>query len=121
MNTLRASRLQTGPTTTFRQNPATVNSSLLSVNTDSATATGSFSVTITGTSGNLSHTTSVSLVVNAAPVPDFSLSATPASRTVVQGGGTTYTENISRLGGFTWDIPFIVRDLTVRWIRGFDL
>src|SRR5713226_3287399 len=109
--TFRASGLPTGATPNFSLNPATGNSSILTVTTNSATTTGSFSVTITGTSGNLSHTTSVSLVVNAAPVPDFSLSAAPASRTVVQGGSTTYTANISRLGGFTGGVTLSVSGL----------
>src|SRR2546428_747461 len=48
----------------------------------------------------------------AAPAnPDFALSAAPASRTVAQGGSTTYTANISRLGGFTGGVTFSVSGL----------
>src|SRR5205807_105266 len=90
MVTFSASGFPTGATASFSPNPAT-GSATMTVSTTATTSTGSFSVTVTGTSGTLSHTTSVSLVVNAAAVPDFSLSATPASRTVAQGGGTTYT------------------------------
>src|SRR5437879_10215282 len=48
----------------------------------------------------------------AAPAnPDFALSATPASQTVTQGGSTTYTVNISRLGGFTGGVTLSVSGL----------
>jgi serine protease AprX len=38
--------------------------------------------------------------VNPASAGDFSLSASPTSRTVFAGGQTTYTVNITRSGGF---------------------
>src|SRR5438445_3101664 len=96
--TFSVSGLPAGATGTFNPNPATANSSTLTVTTAATTPTGSFVLTITGVSGALSRTTSVTLVVNAALVPDFSLSATPASQTVVRGGSTTYAANISRSG-----------------------
>ncbi|GAC1594051.1 MAG: hypothetical protein NVS4B10_01320 [Myxococcales bacterium] len=43
--------------------------STLSVTTSTTTPTGSYPLTITGTSGTLSRTTSVTLVVNAPPPP----------------------------------------------------
>ncbi|PYU14419.1 MAG: hypothetical protein DMG29_09685, partial [Acidobacteria bacterium] len=107
---LTATGLPAGASASFSPNPAT-GSATMSVSTGAGTPTGSFSVTITGTSGNLTHTTSVSLVVNAAAVPDFGLSATPASQTVIRGGSTTYTANISRLGGFTGGVTFSVSGL----------
>src|SRR3989441_606736 len=107
---LTATGLPAGASASFSPNPAT-GSATMSVSTGAGTPTGSFSVTITGTSGNLTHTTSVSLVVSAAAVPDFGLSATPASQTVIRGGSTTYTANISRLGGFTGGVTFSVSGL----------
>src|SRR5205807_370610 len=107
---LNATGLPAGASASFSPNPAT-GSATMSVSTGAGTPTGSFSVTITGTSGNLTHTTSVSLVVSAAPVPDFGLSATPASQTVIRGGSTSYTANISRLGGFTGGVTFSVSGL----------
>ena len=44
---------------------------------------------------------SVASFVEVAQAPDFSLSASPASQTVVQGNGTTYTINVAALGGFS--------------------
>ncbi len=38
--------------------------------------------------------------------PDFSLSASPASQTVVQGAGTSYTVTVTPSGGFTGTVTF---------------
>src|SRR6185503_16115952 len=61
---------------------------------------GSATLTITGTSGSLTHTATATLVVNATPVPDFAVSATPAGRTVTRGNGTSYSVTVSALNGF---------------------
>jgi hypothetical protein len=87
--------------------PATVNGSgqsTLTVTTTSATPTGTFTITITGTSGTSSHSTTVALTVN--PPPDFSVSATPASRTVNRGSSTTYTVTVSKQDGFAGVVSF---------------
>src|SRR5437879_3838387 len=94
------SGLPGGATASFSPNPATA-SSTMTVGTGAATPPGSYALTITGVSGTLTRTTSVTLAISPAPVPDFSLSATPASQTIVQGGGTTYAVSITPSGGFT--------------------
>src|SRR5947209_20235797 len=63
----------------------------MAVGTDVASSPTRRSSDLTGASGTLTRTTSVTLAISPAPVPDFSLSATPASQTIVQGAGTTYT------------------------------
>src|SRR3989454_6973069 len=73
----------------------------MTVGAVAATPPGSYALTITGASGTLTRTTSVTLAVNPAPVPDFILSANPASQSVVQGAVTTYTVSITPSGGFT--------------------
>jgi hypothetical protein len=86
-------------------NPTSVNgsgSSTLSVSTSSSTATGSYTLTVTGTSGSLTHTATVTLVVT--PPPDFTIAATPGSRTVIQGNGTSYTVNVGALNGFSGSV-----------------
>ena len=87
-------------------NPTTGNSSTLTVTTSSTTPAGTYPLTITGTSGPLSRTAIVSLVVNAAPTPDFTLSASPASQTVTQGASTTYNVTVNPTGGFTGSVAF---------------
>src|SRR5207253_2647192 len=108
--TFSVSGLPGGVTASFSPNPATA-SSAMTVATGAATPPGSYALTITGASGTLTRTTSVTLTVNPAPVPDFSLSATPASQSVVQGAGTTYTVTITPSGGFTAAVTFSVSGL----------
>jgi serine protease AprX len=67
-------------------------------------------LTITGVSGGLQRTTSVTLVV-ANPSADFSLSASPASRTVKRGQSTTYTVTVTALNGFNGAVTFSVSGL----------
>jgi uncharacterized membrane protein len=101
--------LPAGMTATFSPNPAGVTgtstvSSALSVNTTTSTPTGTYNLTVSGTDGTNTHTTQVSVVVQAPPTPDFSLSSSPGSQTVTQGSSTTYTIGVSPSGGFTGDV-----------------
>ena len=101
--TLGVSGLPAGATASFV--PATVTgtgSSILTVTAGSSTLVGTYPVTITGTSGNLTQTANVSLTVAATqPPPNFTLSVTPSSPTVVAGSPTTYTASIEGLNGFS--------------------
>jgi len=83
----------------------------LAVSTTSGTAAGTYPLTITGTSGTLTHSTTVTLVVNAAPSPDFSISASPSSQTVMVAQGTTYNVTTGVLNGFTGAINLTVSGL----------
>jgi hypothetical protein len=110
--TLSASGLPSGAAATFSPNPvAAPGSSTMSVTTSASTPTGSYPLTITGTSGTLSHTTSVTLVVQAPATPDFSLSTTPSSVTVTAGSTANYTENVTRTGGFTGPVSLTISGL----------
>jgi subtilase family serine protease len=101
--TLSVSGLPTGANGTFNPNSVTggSSSSVLTVTTTSGTTpAGSYTLTITGTSttSNKSHTVSATLVV---ATPDFSLSASPSSRSVRHGSSTYYTVTVTPSGGFT--------------------
>lgn len=110
--TLSASGLPAGATASFNPTSVTTSgSSTMIVTTASTTPTGSFPLTVTGTSGTLSHTTSVTLVVNAPVVGDFSISASPASATVTAGTNTSYTTTITGSGGFAGNVSFSVSGL----------
>jgi subtilisin-like proprotein convertase family protein len=103
--TLSATPAISGVSYSFSPNPeAAGGSSTLSVTTTSGATTGTHAVTITGTSGALTHTANVTLVINSAPVPDFSLSATPASQTITAGGSTSYTVSNTALNGFAGSV-----------------
>ncbi len=99
-----ASGLPDGVTANF--NPASVNgsgSSAAGISTSSSTPPGTYTLTFTGTSGSLVHSANTTLVVNA-PVPDFSVSATPPSVTVSAGNGTGYTTTITAQNGFSGSV-----------------
>ncbi len=85
-------------------------SATLTVATNGA-APGSYPLTITASSGALTHTANVTLVITGPP--DFTLNATPASRTVVAGGSTTFTVTGTAQNGFTGVIGFNVTGLPV--------
>jgi hypothetical protein len=68
-------------------------------------------LTITGTDGALVHSATVTLIVNPAPVPDFSIAASPGSQTVTAGNNTTYTATITALNGFNGSTTFTVSGL----------
>jgi hypothetical protein len=82
-------------------------SASVSVSVGASAAAGSYTLTVTGVSGKLSHSTTVTLVVQAA----FSLSATPASQTVTAGGSTSYTVSLARQPGFTASVSLAASGL----------
>ena len=98
--TLSATGLPAGANASF--SPATVTTSgtsTMTVTTSGTTPLATSTLTITGTSGSLTHSATSNLVVSAAP--DFSIAASPASQTVNPGNSTTYTVTIGALNGFT--------------------
>ena len=116
---LSVSGLPSGATGTFTPNPAT-GSSDLSVTTSVGTPAGSYPLVVTGTSGSLTHNASATLVVTAIPVPDFSISVTPSSQSVLQGNGTTYTATITPTGGFADLIDLSVAGLPSGAVGAFS-
>src|SRR5439155_83822 len=89
---LGVSGVPSGGSGSFSPNPAT-ESSTLSVTTNASRPAGTYTLTITGVNGALTQTTTVSIVVSAPP--DFTLSASPSSQTVTQGGSTSYGVTIN--------------------------
>src|SRR5438132_13357356 len=112
---LNVDGLPAGATGTFNPNPA-AGSSSLDVTTATTTPTGTYPLTLTGTSGSLSHSTTVTLVVSA----DFSLSASPTSRTISHGQSTSYTIAIKALNGFTGPVSFSVSGFPSGSTTGFS-
>ncbi len=97
---LAATGLPSGVTASF--NPtSTTGTSTLTLTASSAATTGTATVTITGTSGNLNATVTLSLTVNAGGTPNFTVSASPSSLTVNQGGNGTSTITITSQNGFS--------------------
>ncbi len=109
--------LPSGATATF--NPVSVTTSgttTMSVSTTAATPPGSYPLTIRGTSGPRTRTVNVTLVVNG----DFTISATPASRTITRGGVATYTVTISAGPGFSGTVNLSVSGAPPRSTKTFN-
>jgi PKD repeat protein len=97
--------LPSGATAAFNPTSVTTSgSTTMSVSTTAATPPGSYPLTIRGTSGPRTRTVNVTLVVNG----DFSISATPASRTITRGGVATYTVTITAGAGFSGTVNLSV-------------
>lgn len=100
------SGLPTGATATFTPPSVTTSgNTTLAVSAAATTPTGSYTLTITGTDGVLTHTTSVTLVVS--PV-DFTVSAAPASQSANQGTTATYTVTQGAINGYSGTVTYSV-------------
>lgn len=100
---LSASGLPAGVTASF--SPTSVaapgsGSSTLTFSASSTATAGTASVTVTASAGGVTHTTAVSLTINPAATPNFLVSSSPASLSIVQGtsGNSTISTTVS--GGF---------------------
>jgi hypothetical protein len=107
---ITVSGLPSGVTAGF--SPASVTgsgSSTMTLTVAGTTIPGTYTLTVSGNSGNITHTAGVSLTVTASP--DFSISATPASQTVVAGQTAPYTATLTALNGFAGTVGFTVSGL----------
>ncbi|HXX99312.1 MAG TPA: S53 family peptidase, partial [Candidatus Limnocylindrales bacterium] len=98
---LTASGLPSGVSAVFATNPAT-SASLLTLSANPTAAVGTVNVTITGTSGTLTSTTTISLSVN--PLGNFTLSASPNSLTLTQGASGSSTITVTSQNGFNGSV-----------------
>ena len=76
---------------------------------------GIYPLMITTTSGNLTHSTQVTLAV-----ADFSIAASPSSQTVSGNSKTTYTVTVTALGPFSATVTFSVSGLPARTSASFS-
>jgi len=118
--TLSLSGNPTGTTPVFvQQSGLPTFSTRLDVTTASGTAPGTYPLTITGTGGaGLIRTFQVTLIV--LEKPDFTISVSPTSQTVLQGKTTTYTVSITPLGGFSGSVALSLSGLPVDAVHTFS-
>src|SRR5207253_4058479 len=96
---LTAASVPAGVTTTCA--PTSISGSQTSTCTLSATNAGSYTVTITGTSGTLVHSATIDVLVLE---PDFSLIANPNSVSFVVNNSATSTIALHSIGGFSGNV-----------------
>jgi uncharacterized membrane protein len=101
----------TGAQASWSYSPAAIaggaGASQLTVSTAASLAPGRYTLTITATSGSLTHSTTVTLVV-----PDFSLGVSPASRTTTPGTAASYTVSVGAINGFAGNVALTLSGLT---------
>ena len=86
-----------GATVSFDHNPVTPpGTSQLSITTAASTPAGNYAMTVTGTSGQVDDTTSLTLTVN----PTFALTAQPDAHTILPGDTAVYTLSLTAGEGF---------------------
>jgi hypothetical protein len=71
----------------------------IAVSVAAGVTSGTYPVTITATSGSITHTEVTQLVVQGGP--DFTLTTSPSVQTIQQNGSATYTVSLTPLAGFT--------------------
>ena len=98
---LSTSGLPGGVTAAFSPNPASTSSALI-FTANAGAITGTFPVTVTGMSGGLTNSITVTLSVT--PSLNFSLAAAPAALTIVQGTGATSTITVTPQNGFAGSV-----------------
>lgn len=104
--TMSASGLPSGATASFNHSPINLaqlnvpsTNVTMTISTGTSTPAGSYTITVTGTNGSISHSDTVTLIV-----ADYSISATPLSQTTTCGNFTSYTVNSSDANGFSGSI-----------------
>src|SRR5262249_11849126 len=98
---LSASGAPSGATGRFNPSAMTApggGRAIMTVAVGASTAAGTYPIIVTGSGGGIQQNTTVSLTVAAAS--NFTISASPASLTVVQGNQGTSTVSTSVRGGF---------------------
>lgn len=115
--TLACSGLPAGASCSFTpKSPVPVSASTpvtLTILTSAATPSGTSTVTVTGTSGQLNHTAQVSLTVNGSTAPGFTMTASALSpATVSAGGSATSTITITPTNGFNGSVSLSCSSIT---------
>jgi len=100
--TLSAAGVPAGAGTSWSINPVTPPGSSTLRITTSETLAGTYAMTVTGQSGMLTDSVTLTLVVTPTAIaPDFGMTVSPASRIATSGQSVSYTVGITAAGGFS--------------------
>ena len=83
--------------------PATT-TSVLTASTTATTTTGAYVVTVTATSGPITHTQMVNVTVSTAAASTYAVSATSPSGSISPGGSATSTVTVTGSGGYAGSV-----------------
>lgn len=111
---LSVSGLPAGLDGSFSLNPVTPSptaSSALTLTPSGSAAPGTYTVTVTGRSGEKEHSAELTLKINSIGQPDFTISSSPTSREVVQGESTSYSLDLTALDGFNASVDLSLTGL----------
>jgi uncharacterized membrane protein len=93
----------------------------MTVTTATTTPAGSYKITINGAGSGKSSSAQATLVVQPAQQPNFTVSASPSSQTVLVGGDeVTYDIAIARSGGFTGPVTLSTSGVPAKTDAAFD-
>jgi hypothetical protein len=117
--TLKATSLPGGATGSWQLSDGTASNVLppgldrarLTIKTTSNTPAATSHPVVTAEGGNLSHKTTLTLVVQPGSQPNFALGASPWTRAVLQGDRGSYQVNVARNGGFSGPVSLSVTGL----------
>jgi sugar lactone lactonase YvrE len=109
---LAATQLPKGVTASFTPNPTT-GTSVVTITASSTSENGSFSVPITGTSGNVTASTYVPLTISLNPAATFTLAATPVTITGASGDSSQSTVTVAFPSGYAGDVTLTASGLPV--------
>jgi hypothetical protein len=88
------------PNTPITNSPAFATT--VTIATTGSTPTGTYPLTITASGGSVSHPVAITLIVNpAGPTPDFSISVSPGTLPITQGGSSATTTRVTSIGSFS--------------------
>ena len=79
-------------------------SSTLTVSIPPSSPQGTYTITVGGASGRLSHNVTSILRVIPPPAPDFSITPSPPSMNVTRGSATSATLTLTSIGGFAGQV-----------------
>lgn len=116
---LAAEGAPTGVTASFSVASVTGTTSTLTLAVGTATAPGTYPITVRGSgTGVAEQTATVTLTVSAAP--NFTIALAPAAATVATDGNVDVTVNITRTGGFTGAVEFVTSTLPTGVVATFN-
>jgi hypothetical protein len=105
---LSVAGLPAGASTSFSPNPmaASDTQSVVTVNTTPSTPAGTYTITVEGTTSDVSRTRKATLRVHS-----FSVAVSPSSRTILAGSNTTFTTTLSYGDVYSHSVTFSVTGL----------